>query len=98
MITRKASRIIVVNDHNETLLVRYEESKPADPRLKIKVYWVPPGGGVSEGETFEDAAICELYEETGISVSSVIHVWLRERELVRKGTLTLYQEGYFCLT
>ncbi|KAL3866451.1 hypothetical protein ACJMK2_043747 [Sinanodonta woodiana] len=32
--------------------------------------WVPPGGHVEENETFIDAGLRELYEETGVKISS----------------------------
>lgn len=34
-------------------------------------YWATPGGGVEDGETFEQAAIREFEEETGIGVQKI---------------------------
>jgi 8-oxo-dGTP pyrophosphatase MutT (NUDIX family) len=34
-------------------------------------FWATTGGGVEEGETFEQAAIRELGEETGIRTENV---------------------------
>lgn len=92
---RKAARIIVINEYKEVLLVKYEDATPADPTLKVNTYWVPPGGGVSNRESYRNAAIRELFEETSISVSWAEPIWFRERELIRKGELTLYKERYF---
>lgn len=35
-----------------------------------KGYWAPPGGGIEPGETFEEAAVREVKEETNMKVLS----------------------------
>lgn len=93
----KAARIVVLSPARSVLLVRYHDPTPIDPaRHEPQTYWVPPGGGVEEGESFEAAAIRELEEETGIELSKVgPQIWYRERRLMRHGELKQYQERYF---
>lgn len=95
MKTRDVARLLVLNGHHEVLLVRYDDESAVDPRKGVRSYWVPPGGGVHEGETSEEAALRELREETGLHLKGALRVWLRERELFRKGELTLHREQYF---
>jgi 8-oxo-dGTP pyrophosphatase MutT (NUDIX family) len=79
------------------LLVRAHDSTPANPnKPELLIYWVPPGGGVDEGESFERAAIRELEEETGIELSGVgPQIWSREQHLMHRGELKRYLERYF---
>lgn len=93
----KSARIVVLNPAGAVLLVRYHDPEPIDPRKhEPQTYWVPPGGGVDDEESFEQAAIRELEEETGIEVPAVgPQIWFRERQLLRHGELMRYCERYF---
>ena len=55
----RASAAIFRNGNSEILLVRHE-------RRDGSTYWQLPGGGLSEGETDEEAVVRELKEETGL--------------------------------
>ncbi|MEK5185380.1 NUDIX hydrolase [Solibacillus sp. FSL W7-1324] len=50
------SAIIVMNEENELLLQLRSDTKD----------WGIPGGGMELGDSFEETAIKELYEETGL--------------------------------
>jgi 8-oxo-dGTP pyrophosphatase MutT (NUDIX family) len=97
MKTRNVARIVVINPRREILLLKYEDKRPLDPaKPNLLSYWGTPGGGVHEGESFEQSAVRELEEETGIEVPCVgPWVWTRQRRLQGKGELELYHEGYF---
>ncbi|CAB3784134.1 NUDIX hydrolase [Paraburkholderia caffeinilytica] len=65
---RLSSRLLVVDSLQRTLLFRFVHKYGA---LADQAYWATPGGGLEEGESFEEAACRELLEETGIERNDV---------------------------
>lgn len=65
---RPSSRLLVLSQAKSVLLFRFVHKTGA---LKGNDYWATPGGGLETGETFAQAAIRELQEETGICVTTV---------------------------
>ncbi|MBP3618905.1 MAG: NUDIX domain-containing protein [Lachnospiraceae bacterium] len=65
MQTRKSSRAIVLNEQNQIFLFRYT----FDFFAEKESIWITPGGGLDDGESFEEALKRELFEELGIELS-----------------------------
>ena len=70
---RPAARVLLIDDRDRVLLFRTTLPQRADARL-----WITPGGALDAGETYEQAALRELWEETGVSgVALGPCVWTR---------------------
>lgn len=63
---RRTSRILVVAPDGAALL--FMTAAPDSSRF---ARWITPGGGVDPGETHAEAAVRELFEETGLVVEQV---------------------------
>jgi 8-oxo-dGTP pyrophosphatase MutT (NUDIX family) len=62
---RRAVRVLVVDEADRMLLFQ-DSDLGLDP---VAHWWVTPGGGVDAGESDDDAAMRELWEETGLTVA-----------------------------
>jgi ADP-ribose pyrophosphatase YjhB (NUDIX family) len=56
---RQAARVVLLDPDDRVLLMRYDDDPPNG------VHWSTPGGGLDAGESYPQAAIRELAEETG---------------------------------
>ncbi|WP_434524943.1 NUDIX hydrolase [Photorhabdus asymbiotica] len=97
MKTRNSARALLINSKQEILLFKFsfEEIKDSINAGLIE-FWVTPGGGLKEGESFEQALNRELREEVGLILRSTPEwVWVRNVVLEWKGEKFLSHERYF---
>ena len=62
---RETARIMLVDEQNRIFLLKTH----FDPEVGLPPRWLTPGGGIDSGESTLQAAVRELYEETGMTVS-----------------------------
>lgn len=94
---RPSSRLLVLNRARSLLLFRFVHETGA---LRGKDYWATPGGGLEPGETFAEAAVRELIEETGIFVAEV-GAPISQREFILRltdGEEVMADEQFFVVT
>ena len=94
MRTRYSARAIVLNNKSQVLLFKFIFGEGQYE----KVLWVTPGGGLEKDESFADALMRELYEETGVHIINAGHI-IAERELeIHSADMTfISHEKYFLL-
>lgn len=85
---RQASRLILMDTGGRVLLFQHR-------RKNGETFWAPPGGGLKEGETFEQAAQREAAEELGLTSLILTLLWEGITDFVYIDTPVRQQERFF---
>lgn len=74
---RQSARVVLLDQSRSVLLVKSGFRRPIQG---VTSAWFVPGGGVEPGETVRQAAVREIGEETGVSLSSedLVHLAFAE--------------------
>jgi 8-oxo-dGTP pyrophosphatase MutT (NUDIX family) len=90
VVHRPAARVIVLCE-DRVLLFRAD--------LGERQVWITPGGGLNEGESPDDGARRELWEETGLTPELLGPcVWYRTHVFPWNGSLLSQDEHFYLLT
>lgn len=87
---RQAARVVVVDPTQRVLLVQYV-------RANGQRFWATPGGGLRDGETFEQAARREIKEEVGLKASQLEPSWRGVSTYLFGGRVVHQEEEFFLL-
>lgn len=95
---RNSVKILLLNEKDELLLMCADDPKTTSvDKTYHGRFWFCLGGQMNPGESFEQAAIREIYEETGIQKEDLDLgpiVWFGEFDMVLNGTLTHLKQTF----
>ena len=83
----ESARALLIDPQDRVLLIKLAlgRSAPQPPAVR-QSFWLTPGGSLHPGESFEDAVLREIFEETGLRLSHPGHwVWTSPKRIVRDG-------------
>ena len=83
----ESARALLVDPQDRVLLMKLASGRVAlEPTALRQTFWLTPGGSLHPGESFEDALLREIFEETGLRLSHPGHwVWTSPKRVVRDG-------------
>jgi 8-oxo-dGTP pyrophosphatase MutT (NUDIX family) len=85
---RRVARVVVVDSEDRVLLF--------DTHLAYTRVWMTPGGALNAAETYEQAAVRELWEETGLYTDSLSPcIWMVRFRFEYRGQVYDQHERYF---
>lgn len=88
---------VMISKNNKVLLgKRHEDTNKADSELRGEGMWTMPGGKLEYGESFEEGAIREVKEETGIELKdmSIICINNDKNEHAHFVTIGLFSDNF----
>jgi 8-oxo-dGTP pyrophosphatase MutT (NUDIX family) len=95
-VLRPASRVLVLDETGRVLLFHIQGDFIRGNGRRFKALWLPPGGGQEAGETPQETALRELWEETGLTGVEVGPcIWTRNLILAWGGEVWDSRESFF---
>ncbi len=91
VVRRRAVRVVLVDSAGAVLTLSTRDA--TNPNFPVT--WELPGGGIELGETIVEAAVREMYEETGIRIEPQdvgVPLWFREVRYLYRGERRIQNE------
>lgn len=88
---RRAGRVVLLDSTDRVLLLQGH-----DPAIRASRWWFTPGGGAESSESVREAAIRELFEETGLILADLQGpIWRRNAKFIFNGDHYEQDEEFF---
>ena len=90
LVLRPTVRVLLLDEADRLLLFSSQDESDGH------TFWYPVGGGVEDGETYEQAGAREVAEETGLTgLALETEVWRRRKTGSMGGIAYLFHERYY---